>query len=181
DAASQHRPGGADATRGGRPLKAERLRRGEVIAGASGAALVVCLFALHWYDVSGTFEPTLALGLHARTSWTGWQALTYVRWLLLVTALVALALAYFQAAERAPAIPVTLSVIATVLGGLSTLALIARVIDTPGNHLDRRVGVYPGLAAALGIAYGGLGSLRERAGSDPAALEIETVALRGHT
>ena len=154
-----------------------RLRRGELIAGASGAALLVFLFALHWYGVSGTFGRTLALGLHARTSWTGWQGLTYVRWLLLVTALVALGLAYFQAVERAPAIPVTLAVMTTVLGGLSALALIARVIDTPGNHLGRRAGVYLALAAAIGIAYGGFASLREESGADPAELEIETVGL----
>jgi hypothetical protein len=154
-----------------------RLRRGELIAGASGAALVVFLFALHWYDVSGPFAPTLARGLGVRTSWTGWQALTYVRWLLLVTALAAIALAYFQAAERAPAIPVTLAAIVTVLGGLSALTLIARVIDTPGNHLDRQAGAYLGLAAAIGIAYGGFASLREESGPDPAALEIETVTL----
>lgn len=158
-----------------------RLRSGELIAGASGAALVVFLFALRWYDVNGTFAPTLALGLHARISWTGWQALTYVRWLLLVTALAALALAYFQAVERAPAIPVTLAVITTVLGGLSTLALIARVIDTPGNNLDRQAGVYLGLAAAIGIAYGGFASMREESGADPVALQIETVRLPGHT
>lgn len=139
--------------------------------------MVIFLFAVHWYGVSGTFAPTLALGLHARTSWTGWQALTYVRWLLLLTALAGLALAYFQAAARAPAIPATLSVITTVLGGLSTLTLIARVIDTPGNQLDRRAGVYLGLAAAIGIAYGGFASLRQEGGPDPAALGIETVRL----
>ena len=154
-----------------------RLRRGELIAGGSAAAMLVFLFGVHWYGVSGTFAPTLALGLHVRTSWTGWQALTYVRWLLLVTALLGLALAYFQAVARTPAIPVALAVITTVLGGLSALTLIARVIDTPGNHLDRRAGVYLGLAAAIGMAYGAFASLREEGGPDPAALEIETVRL----
>jgi hypothetical protein len=162
-------------------LRLERLRRGELIAGGSALALLVFLFVLHWYDVSGTFAPTLALGLHARTSWTGWQGLTIVRWLLLVTVLAALALAYFQAVQRAPAIPVTLAVIVTVLGGLSTLALIARVIDTPGNHLDRRAGAYLALLAAIGIAYGGYASIREEGGADPQSLEIETVRLSGRT
>ena len=162
-------------------MSVQRLRRGELIAGASGAALVVFLFAVHWYHVNATFAPTLGGGLHARTTWTGWQALTYVRWLLLVTALAALALTYFQAVERAPAIPVTLAVITTVLGGLSALALIARVIDTPGNGLGRSAGVYLALAAAIGIAYGGFASLREEDGPDPAALDIETVRLPGPT
>jgi hypothetical protein len=55
------------------------------------------------------------------------------------------------------------------------------VIDTPGNGLDQRVGVYLGLVAAIGIAYGGFRSLREESGADPTALEIETVTPPGRT
>lgn len=155
-----------------------RLRRGELIAGASGMALLIFLFALTWYQVKGTLAPTLSLGLHQRTSYTGWQGLSNLRWLLLVTGLVALALAYFQAAERAPAIPVTLAVIATVLGALSVLVLIYRVlINTPGGDLDQRAGAYLALLAAVGIACGGFASMRQETGSDPAELRIKTVRL----
>jgi hypothetical protein len=163
-------------------LRLGRLRRGELIAGAGGALLLVFMFGLTWYEVSGTFRQTLGLVLHQRTSWTGWQALTHLRWLLLVTALVALALAYFQAVERAPAIPISLAVIVIVLGGLSALVLIYRVlINTPGNSLDQQPGAYLGLAAALAIAYGGFASLRQEGGVDPSTAEIETLRLTGST
>jgi fucose 4-O-acetylase-like acetyltransferase len=159
-----------------------KLRRGELIAGSSGAALLVFMFAVNWYAVSGSLRQTLAVGLHQTTSYTGWTGLTHVRWLLLITALVALALAYYQAVSRAPAIPVTLAVIVTVLGGLSTLVLIYRVlISTPASILDQRAGAYLGLAAAAAIAYGGFASMRAESGADPATLEIETVKLERHS
>jgi len=159
-----------------------RLRRGELIAGASGLALILFMFALTWYAVNGTLAPTLSLGLHQRTSFTGWQGLTHLRWLLLVTALLALALAYFQATLRAPAVPVTLAAIVLVLGGLSALTLIYRVlINPPSGGLDQRAGAYLGLVAAIGIAYGGFASLREEDGPNPDVLEIETVRLTGST
>jgi ABC-type xylose transport system permease subunit len=159
-----------------------RLRRGELIAGASGLALILFMFVLTWYAVNGTLAPTLSLSLHQRTSFTGWQALTHLRWLLLVTALLALALAYFQATLRAPAVPVTLAALVLVLGGLTALTLVYRVlINPPGGSLDQRAGAYLGLAAAIGIAYGGFASLRHEDGPDPATSQIETVRLTGST
>ena len=163
-------------------MRVERLRRGEAIAGGSAVALLVFLFGLTWYAVSGPLRQTLAINLHQTTSYTGWTGLTHLRWLLLITALLALALTYFQMTSRAPAVPVALAVIVLVLGGLSTLVLIYRVlISTPASSLDQRAGAYLGLLAAAGIAYGGFASLREESGSDPAALEIETVRLPAHT
>ncbi len=160
-------------------MNLRRVRRGELIAAACGLLLLVFLFALSWYSLNGTLAPEARV-LGGRTSYTGWGSLTNMRWLLLVTAVVALALAYFQAAERAPAIPVTLAVIVTVLGALSVLALIYRVlINPPGGNLDQQAGAYLGLVAALGIAYGGFASMREESGADPAGLEIETVRLQG--
>jgi hypothetical protein len=158
-------------------LNVDRLRRGELVAGASGLLLLVFMFALTWYAVTGALRPTLA-ALGRPTSYNGWEGLTAVRWLLLATALVALALAYFQAAQRAPAIPVSLAVSVTVLGALSVLTLIYKVlINTPRSGLDQRAGAYLGLLAAIGIAYGGFASLREESGADPAELGIETIRL----
>lgn len=161
-------------------FRPRRLRSGEVIAGGGGLLLLIFLFALKWYAVSGTLSPTLA-ALGRPTSWTGWSGLNHLRYFLLLTILVAFALVYFQASEPAPAIPVTLSVCVTVLGGLSALALIYRVlISTPGSGVGQRPGAYLGLAAALGIVYGGYRSMREEAGTDPRELgQIETVRIGG--
>ena len=95
-----------------------------------------------------------------------------------MTIVAALALTYFQAARKGPGIPIVLSLIVTLLGGLITLALIYRVlINTPAPTLDQRAGAYLGLVAAIGIAYGGYKSMREESGTDPEALDIETVRL----
>jgi hypothetical protein len=70
-------------------------------------------------------------------------------------------------------------VIVTVLGGVSAVALIYRVlINTPGPNLDQRAGAYLGLVATIGIAYGGYKSMREEAGADPAVLDMETIRLQ---
>ena len=82
--------------------------------------LLASTFAVPWYRVKAT-------------SINGWDALTDLRWLLIVTIIAALALAYFQATRRAPAIPVSLSVIVTVLGLLTSLRA-----DLPGA--DQRAG-----------------------------------------
>jgi hypothetical protein len=155
-----------------------RLRPGEIIAGASAVLLLVLMFAVPWYGVKSTFSST-ATTLGVSTSINGWNSLSHLRWLLLLTIIVTLALAYYQASRQAPAIPVTLSVIVTVLGLLSTLALIYRVlINVPGSNsvVDARVGAYLGLLCAVGILYGGFASMR-REGISPqdAPSEIETI------
>jgi hypothetical protein len=156
------------------------LRRGELIAGLGGLLLLVFMFALKWYALRSVLIPEKSI-LGGATSYNGWHGLTHLRWLLLVTALIALTLSYFQAVSRAPAVPVTLAVIVTVLGGLSTLLLIYRVlINPPGGNLDQLAGAYLCLVAAAGIAYGGYASMREEAGADPAALHIETIGLSDH-
>lgn len=144
-----------------------RLRAGEVIAALGGGLLLVFMFALKWYALN-----------HGATSWTGWHELSIVRWLLVVTAGCAILLAYFQVTRPAPALPVTLSLIVTLLGVLSTIALVVRVLIAPPSSLDPLAGAYLGLCAALAVAYGGHASMRQEGGADPAELgEIETITL----
>jgi hypothetical protein len=123
-------------------LRPSRLRRGELIAGAGAVALLVFMLAVNWAG-----------------SRTGWQALVTLRWLIAVTIAVTFALVLTQIGRRSPAIPVTLSVIVTVLGAISVLALIYRVLINPAAH--QHAGAYLGLLSALALAYGGFRSMRE--------------------
>jgi hypothetical protein len=100
---------------------------------------------------------------------------------MLATILVTLALFVVQASSRAPALPVSLSVIATVLGIVTSLVLIDRVlIDTPFSSplIDTKVGAYLGLVSSLVLSYGAVRSLREEDRPDPTRnAAIPTVKL----
>jgi hypothetical protein len=158
-----------------------RLRRGELIVGASAVALLACMLVLPWYGLSGAAGRTAqALGLP--TSLTGWRALTDLRWLMLVTIALALALVVLQATQRAPALPVTMSVIVTVFGSITVIALVYRVlINPPGDSfLSPKAGAYLGLISALGIAYGGYASMRQEGlSAKDVRTDIPAVKLRG--
>jgi hypothetical protein len=155
-----------------------RLRRGELIAGGGAVVLVLALFVLPFYGVTSTFAPTLASESQP-TSFDGWNSVADIRWLILVASLVAFALVWFQATRRAPAVPVTASVFVTVLGLLTALALVWRVlIDPPGGVLEVRYGGYVALVAALVTFYGGFRSMREEGMSKrDARTDVETVRL----
>jgi hypothetical protein len=159
-----------------------RLRRGEWLAGVGGVLLLVFMFLLPWYGPSGSADAAAGTS-PGSTSLNAWHSLTTVRWLMLLTILAVLSLVFFQATRRAPALPVSLSVITTVLGGLTVLALIYRLlINVPGSDsgLDARTGAFLGLVSACAIAIGAFASLREE-GLSPrdAPTTIPTVGLRG--
>jgi hypothetical protein len=150
-----------------------RLRRGELIAGVSGIVLLASLLLAPWYGSSA------AAALGGSSSASGWSTLSVLRWLILLEGLTALALALSQAALRAPALPVSLSVVSMLLGVPTVIALIYRVlINLPGpdNLIGQRFGAFVGLIAAVAIVYGSFTSLRKEgiAPSD-AVSEIPTV------
>jgi hypothetical protein len=159
-----------------------RLRRGELIVGAGAIVLLASMFLLTWYGLSGTLGATASkLGLS--TSVNGWHGLTNVRWLILVSAACGLALVFLQATQRAPAWPVSLSVIVTVLALITALALVYRVlINEPGpsNLIEPRAGAFVGLISALVLFYGGYESMRQEgvAANDGPGV-IKTVSVGG--
>ena len=161
-------------------LDLRRLRSGEVIAVGSAVLLLVFLLVLPWYGLDAPYsQPFERLGISTTTN--GWNGLQHLRWLVLVTIVAALALGWFQAARKTPAIPVTLSVIVTVLGTLTTIALTYRVLiaqPEAGPHEGVRIGAYLGLLSAAGIAVGGFLSMRKEGIADrDAPPDIPTVRL----
>jgi hypothetical protein len=139
-----------------------RLRRGEVLAGASALTLLVFLFALNWLTVGGRNRH-------------GWDAIPILRWLLVVTALFALLLTLAQATRSGPGLPVALSTIVTVLGAVSTLLLVIRLLTTSAGLC---AGAFLGLLAGIGILVGGYDSFHREQGWTPGPDHpIETVPL----
>jgi drug/metabolite transporter (DMT)-like permease len=121
-----------------------RLRDGEWIAGAGGAALLAALF-LGWY--SGA---------------SAWQAFSLLDFLLALLALVPLALVVLQATRESPSLPVAFSVLTTLAGALAALLILYRLLDQPGpnERVDVELGAWIGLGAAVVAALGGWRSMR---------------------
>jgi hypothetical protein len=129
-----------------------RIRRGEALAGVSAAALLAFMFVLHWYGPRADRARPVS-------SQTGWQAFSVWRWLALLTILGALCLVVFQATRRAPALPVSTSVVTIALALVAVLWLAIRVLlDHPPHQM---IGAILGLAGALGILAGSSLSLRQ--------------------
>jgi len=150
--------------------------------GAGAIVLLASMFALDWYGLTSAVSLDSAR-LGFKTSVNGWDGLTNLRWLMLVTIACGLTLVFLQATRRSPALPAVFSVFVTVLAILTLLSLIYRVlINEPGpdSLVDQKAGAYVGLLSALALAYGGYLSMR-REGIAPrdAPVEIEQVRLAG--
>lgn len=163
---------------GSAAVKLARLRAGELIAGGGGLALLAFLFLVPWYGAGAT-RASRAVPYTVN----GWHGLTHLRWLMLATILVSLVLVIAQTTRRAPALPVTISVISTVLGAVNAILLAYRVlVDVPGTGTSQRVGAYLGLISAVTIAYGAYRSLRQegvRSADGPGQIERVTVGDGG--
>lgn len=140
-------------------FRANRIRWPERVVGLSAVVLLVAMVLLSWF----TFPQRASGGLGPKyyvvgTSEDGWHGLAHAHWLLLVTILAAFGLVLIQAARPAPPIPVTFSLLVMLLGGLSTLWLVIRVIlDPPAG---RNFGGWLGLISAAVLTWAGYESVR---------------------
>ncbi len=146
-------------------MDADRLRTGELVAGISAVALFIIMF-LPWFgfDLGGAAEDAAnQLGVSIDVpdaNFNAWESFDFIDIVLFVTVIVAVAFAVATAMSQTVALPVAASAITAGLGILSTVLIIYRLIDTPSDA-DRKYGVFLGLIAAAGIAYGGWRSMQE--------------------
>jgi hypothetical protein len=145
----------------------DKLSMGERIAAVSAILLFIFMFFFNWYGVEvsgiGGFSGSTGEG------GTAWQTLEVIRFVLLITAIAALLMAGLRLADSDAEPPVPMSVIVTVLGAFSVLLILFRIIDPPtfasfgGVSIDATlsVGIFLGLIAAGGVAYGGYTAMQE--------------------
>jgi hypothetical protein len=148
-------------------MASRKLGLGELLTGASGAALLIAMFALDWFSFVdaaqqhslkrfGVTEGSVP-SLHS----DGWSALPAPRWVLLATC--ALCAASVVSALRAsPRIAGRVDLVLLVVAVTSAGLVLLRVLDPPGpNELATvEVGAYVGLAATLGAAVGAYLTMR---------------------
>lgn len=142
----------------------DRLSTGEKIAG--GSAVLLFIFMLFdWYtvDVSG------GEGLFTVSAGgSAWESFSYTDLFLMLTIIVAVAVAIIRLSDALVEPPVSLNAVAAVLGAVSVLLILYRIIDppfdtegVPGIDISPAIGAFLGLIAAAGIAYGSYRAMQE--------------------
>jgi hypothetical protein len=146
----------------------DKLSPGEKIVGGSAILLFIFMFFFDWFgvkvsDVSG-FSGTIS-----GEGGSAWDALEFIRFVLLLTVIAALVLVGLRLSDSTYEPSVPLSTVVTVLGVISVLLILFRILDPPtfaevgGISFDAtlKVGIFLGLIAAGGVAYGGYSAMRE--------------------
>src|SRR4051794_5345960 len=138
----------------------ERLSPGEQLAGVAGLVLILVMFLFAW------FAPDLpnVNGLDAFDAFSDW-----VNIILVFAAFAGISLAVFGGGVSR--LPVSLSVLTTVLGVISALIVLIYLISPPGVptfgeaavevDMNRKIGIWLGLISALGVAAGGYITMQE--------------------
>ncbi|HWB68710.1 MAG TPA: hypothetical protein VG518_01910, partial [Solirubrobacterales bacterium] len=143
-----------------------RLTQGEKIAGVSAILLFIFMF-FDWYSVSISGGGQ-SFGVSG-SGGNAWDTLDFIPIVLLITIIAAIANAAIEASESGIETPVYGGTVVTVLGVISTLLILFRIIDTPtfasfgGVSADGSVelGIFLSLLAAAGISFGGYRAMQE--------------------
>jgi hypothetical protein len=145
----------------------DRLNLGEKIAAVSAILLFIFMF-FDWFGVEVSGVPGFS-GSYPGVGGSAWDVLDFIPIVLMVTVIAALAMATLRLTDSTAEPPVPMSIIVTVLGAISVLLIVFRIIDPPsfgsvgGVSFDAtlKIGIFLGLISAAGIAYGGYSSMRE--------------------
>jgi hypothetical protein len=111
----------------------QRLRIGEVLAGAGGLALLGLMWE-PWYE--GT---------------NAWGAFAVIDVVLALAALLGIAAAVLQATRESPAWPVFVDVVGTAVAFVAVVLVAIRLLDAPG---PRAWGVIAGFVSCLAVLVG---------------------------
>ena len=148
-------------------MDTSRLGRGETIAAASAVALFLIMFIFSWFGVDAS-----AGAFSASAGANAFESFGFIDLILMLTVIVAIVGAAMSANAQSVNTPVAISSITAGLGILSVLLILFRIISPPdfgigdfgdigGVEVSRKIGVFLGLIAAGGIAYGGWAAMQE--------------------
>jgi hypothetical protein len=150
-------------------MKLDRLNGGEAVAAVSAVVLFVSMF-LDWYGSELINESFTEIKLFFLPGGNAWQTLDLIPVVLTVT--VAVTLIFTQLAlsgsKWEPAIRPSAAV--TVLGGVSFLLILFRILFLPDLeniggydfHITLKPGIFVALVAAAGVAVGGYRAMGRR-------------------
>ena len=142
----------------------DRLSTGEKIAGVSGILLFVFMF-LDWFSVDvngGLFQVSFG--------GSAWDAFSFIDIFLFITVLAAVGVAVARLADADVEPGISMNSVVAILGGIAVLLILFRIVSPPdagltGVDVSPAVGIFLGLIAAAGIAFGGYRAMQEEGGS----------------
>lgn len=144
----------------------DRLSTGEKIAAGSAIALFIFMF-FDWFsvDVSGTGG---LVGISEGGN--AWDWLDVIPIFLLIAIVAAVGVAVVRLTDAAFEPEISINAVVALLGGLAVLLILYRIVDTPGTSgsyggvsvdVSPALGIFLGLIAAVGVAYGGYRAMTE--------------------
>ena len=149
----------------------EKLSKGEKISAASGVLLFVFMF-FDWFGV----KISGVAGFSGDVSGSGgsaWDALDVIPIFLMLAIVVAIGVAVVRLADADLELSISLNAIVAAVGALAVLLILYRIVFPPdfggfgGVSVDATLsfGIFLGLIAAGGIAFGGYSAMREEGAS----------------
>jgi hypothetical protein len=152
-------------------MDVDRLSTGEKIAGISAILLFIFMF-FDWFSVDVS---TSAGGFTVSGSAGGsaWDALDVIPVFLMLAIIAAVGVAVVRLTDALFEPSFSLNAVVAALGGLAVILILYRIINTPdagsapGVSVDvsPTIGIFLGLIAAAGIAYGGYRAMQEEGAS----------------
>jgi len=138
----------------------DRMSTGEKIAGVSGVLLFIFMF-LDWFDASasnGLFSVSVG--------GSAWDAMDVIPIILMIAVVAAVGVAVIRLADAVFEPSVSVNAVVAILGAISFLLILYRIVNPPDSgfsevDISPAFGIFLGLIAAAGIAYGGYRAMRE--------------------
>jgi uncharacterized membrane protein YhaH (DUF805 family) len=148
-------------------MEVDKLNTGEKISAVSAILLFIFMF-FDWFGVEVSGVPGFS-GSVSGAGGSAWDALEVIPIFLMIAIVAAIGVAVIRLTDADLEPPISLNAIVAALGGLAVLLILYRIVDTPGGgsfggvsvDTTLKFGIFLGLIAAAGIAYGGYSAMRE--------------------
>jgi hypothetical protein len=149
-------------------MEADRLSTGEKVSAVSAVLLFVFMF-FDWFGVKVSGVPGFSGDVTGSGGGSAWDALDVIPIFLMLAIVVAIGVAVIRLTDADVEPPVSMNAVVAALGGLAVLLILYRIVFPPdfgsfgGVTVDAtlKFGIFLGLLAAAGIAYGGYSAMRE--------------------
>src|SRR3954467_6753121 len=152
-------------------MDVDRLSTGEKIAGVSAVLLFIFMF-FDWFSAEVSVNSGAFVG-SASAGGSAWDALEVIPIFLMLAIIAAVAVAVVRLTDADFEPSISMNAVVAILGALAVILILYRIIDPPGGgsiagvsvDISPAVGIFLGLIAAAGIAYGGYRAMQEEGSS----------------